>query len=608
VLEARYRWEVRPLRAPDPDLLTAAQRLGLSPRVAALLAGRGVGAPSALEQFLGPAEAGLLDPALLPDAGRFAERVEQARARSERVMVFGDFDADGLTGLAIMVRVLRRLGIETEPYVPSRLDEGHGLSLAAIAHAATNAVSLIVTVDCGTVNVAEVQAARDHGIDVLITDHHRVPARLPAALAIVNAHRPDSHYPDANLSGSGIAFKLGQLLLAGEPGGPAEALGLADLATIGTVADVAPVLGENRSIARLGLERLRRDPRPGLAALLRRAGVAARQLDLEDVAFVVAPRLNAAGRVGEALDAARLLLADDPAEAEALAERLEAANGSRRELMRQAIAEARVSVDAVDGAPATIVRGPWPVGIVGLVAGRLADERGVPAIVGAELGEVVRASCRGDGALHLAAALESCEDLLLRHGGHAAAAGFEIPAGDWEPFRERFLALAAALPPPGPPSLTIDLDLAARAVDYALVRDLGRLAPCGPGHPEPLIVIRDVAVVRSREATGGHSQLTVRRDPDVLDAIAFGWPELARQVAPGDRLDLVARIGSRQFGGFESIQLDIQDAAVARASIPVVVAVGPVEGATSSAGTLPDPDPPSTGGVGALDQAPGPPA
>jgi single-stranded-DNA-specific exonuclease len=297
------------------------------------------------------------------------------------------------------------------------------------------------------------------------------------------------------------------------------------------------------------------------------------QVDLESLAFVVAPRLNAAGRVGEALEAANLLLTDDAAEAEALAARLETANAARRELMRQAIAEARTAVDAVDAAPATVVHGAWPVGIVGLIAGRLAEERGLPAVVGAELGDVIRASCRSDGTLHLAAALETCGDLLVRHGGHAAAAGFEIRAADWDAFRERFLALAGAVPPPGEPSLRIDLDLPAHAVDYALLRDLGRLAPCGPGHPEPLVIVRDIAVVRSREAAGGHSQLTLRRDPDVLDAIAFGWAELTRLVAPGDRLDVVARVSSRSFGGFESIQLEVHDAAPARGSAPIAVPI-----------------------------------
>ena len=254
--------------------------------------------------------------------------------------------------------------------------------------AEASGATVIVTVDTGSSSVVEVALAQERGIDVLVTDHHRVPPDPPAAVALVNPHRADAVYPDRNLSGAGVAFKVAQLLLAGEPGGPARALAMADLATIGTVSDVAPVVGENRPIARLGLERLRTDPRPGIAALLQRAGQAPGSVDLETVGFTIAPRLNAAGRVGEAMDAARLLLADDASEANELAERLEAANLTRRDITRQAVAEAREAVGS--DAAATVVRGPWPVGIIGLVAGRLAEESGRPAVVGADLGEVVR--------------------------------------------------------------------------------------------------------------------------------------------------------------------------------------------------------------------------
>jgi single-stranded-DNA-specific exonuclease len=322
------------------------------------------------------------------------------------------------------------------------------------------------------------------------------------------------------------------------------------------------VLGENRAIVQLGLERLRAGPRPGVAALLATARIAPADVDLESLAFAVAPRLNAAGRVGEAFDAALLLLADDPPEADRLAAVLEAANVTRRDLLRTAIAEARTSPDAVDDAAATIIRGAWPVGIVGLVASRLADERRRPAIVGAELGSVVRASCRSGGGLHLADAIAACGDLLLRHGGHAGAAGFEIATERWPEFRARFLALAEAAGPPDPvPSLSIDLALRARDVDYAVHRDLLRLAPCGVGNPEPLVAVLGLTVMRVREADGGHTQLVLRRRLDVLDGIAFGWPELSREVAAGDVIDVVAQLRSRRFGGIESLQLEVRDAA-----------------------------------------------
>jgi single-stranded-DNA-specific exonuclease len=288
--------------------------------------------------------------------------------------------------------------------------------------------------------------------------------------------------------------------------------------------------------------------------------------------------------VGEALDAANLLLADDPEEAARLAEALETANSSRRDLMKQAIDEARAVVAAgAAGAhdappPAIVVRGPWPVGIVGLVAGRLAEDAGVPAVVGAELGDVVRASCRsGDGRLDLGATLEACADLFLRHGGHAGAAGFEIAAGRWDAFRVRFLVLAGAEGPLDPlRPLRVDLAIAARTADYALFRELAAFAPTGPGNPDPLVAVCGLTVTRVRAATGGHTQLTLRREIDVLDGIAFGRADLQESVREGDRVDVVARLASRSFGGFESLQLEIRDVAPAAAHPETAAAVSGV--------------------------------
>lgn len=557
MLQPRTRWLFPTPVAVPPSLVDAGHALGLGPRVVRLLAGRGVIDAEALQRFLGDPMSGLNDASLLPDAAPFRDRIEAARTRGERVLVFGDFDADGITGLAILTIALRRLGIDTVPYVPSRLEEGHGLSLAAVEAARTAGAAVIVTVDTGSSSVAEVAAANAAGLDVLITDHHHVPATLPAALALVNPHRPDAGYPDRRLAGSGVAFTLARLLLGD------RALDLVDLAAIGTVADLAPVLGENRAIVQLGLARLRAAPRPGLAALLASAKIAPADVDLEQLAFAVAPRLNAAGRVGEASDAARLLLSEDAAEAVELAAVLDAANITRRDLMKTAVAEARTSPDAVDDAAATIVHGPWPVGIVGLVASRLAEERGRPAIVGADLGSVIRASCRSGGALHLADALAACSDVLLRHGGHAGAAGFEIEAARWPEFRERFLAIAAGAAPPDPvQGLALDLAVRAREVDYALHRDLQKLAPCGAGNPEPLVAVLGLTVTKVREAAGGgHTLLVLKRRLDVLDGVAFGWPELSRQVSEGDVIDVVAQLRSRRFGGIESLQLEIRDAA-----------------------------------------------
>ncbi len=562
VLEPRFRWTFPDTGPIDAELLTAATARGLAPRMSGLLARRGVTSAADLDAWFADPLDGLHDPRLLPDADRLVARLTSARDLGERVMVFGDFDADGLDGLAILVLAFRRFGLVVEPYVPSRLDEGHGLSMAAVDAAGAGGVALIVTVDTGTSSAIEIEAASARGIDVIVTDHHRVPTDLPPAIAIVNPHRPDSRYPDARLAGSGVAFKVAQLLLADVPGGPAAALALADLAAIGSVADVAPIVGENRAIARLGLELLRSAPRPGIAALLERARVAPAAVDLETIAFALAPRLNAAGRMGDAMAAAELLLADDAVAAAGHAEVLEAANLARRDLMAVAVAEARALVAADEDRPASIVRGPWPVGIVGLVAARLAEDRSRPAIVGAELGDVIRASCRSDGSVDLGAALESCADLFTRHGGHAGAAGFELPADRWPTFIERFEAIAAGAVPPDPRAvLRIDLALPAIDVDYALHRELAGLAPYGPGNPEPLVAVLGLTVTRVRVAGGDHTSLTLRRDRDVLDGIAFGRSDIAALIQEGDRIDVVARIASRRFGGFESLQLEIRDAA-----------------------------------------------
>lgn len=585
MVEPRFRWVFPSAPGLTSEILGASARLGLTERVASILVARGVRTGDELDAWFAEPLLGLHDPAGLPDAAIVRERIERARQAGERVLVFGDFDADGLTGLAILVLALRRLGVDVLPYVPSRVDEGHGLSLAALDAAEEAGASLIVTVDCGSTSVAEIAEAGRRGIEVIVTDHHRVPAVLPPALAVVNPHRPDATYPDRRLAGSGIAFKVACLLLADVPGGREAALGLADLATIGTVADVAPIVGENRAIARLGLEVMRTRPRPGLAALFERCGVAPTAVDLETVAFALAPRLNAAGRVGEAIEAARLLIADDPADAARHADALEAANLARRDLTKAAIAEARAALAGAPDAAATVIRGPWPIGIIGLVAARLAEDHGRPAVVGAEVGDVVRASCRSaGGGLDLGGALEACGDLFIRHGGHAGAAGFELAADRWDEFRERFLALAAAHVPSDPRvSLAVDLALPALSVDYALHQELARLEPCGPGNPDPLVAVLGLTVTRVRAATGGHSQLTLKRRLDVLDGIAFGRADIAETVRQGDRVDVVARLTSRRFGGFESLQLDIRDVAASGSHPEAAAILGTADGSVLAA-------------------------
>lgn len=558
-LEPSCRWRVRSPAELSPALLEAAGRLGVSERLAGLLAARGTVSAEELALFVGAPERGLHDPALLPDAELVRERIERAAARDERALVFGDFDADGLTGLAILTIALRIRGVEAAPYVPSRLHEGHGLSSASVERALVEGRTLIVTADCGTSSVSEVDDARRAGIDVLITDHHRLPASVPAATALVNLHRPDSIYPDAGLSGSGVAFKIAQLL----HGESDESMALADLAAIGTVADVAPLVGENRALVRLGLQALRSASRPGLAALMSAARLNPEAIDVDAIAFQIAPRLNAVGRLGDAIAAARLLLSQDAAECEALAAELESANVARRELLDSCLTEARFEATRIGNAPAVVLAGPWPVGIVGLIAGRLAEEIGVPAVVFSTTTSPWRGSARSANGCDVGAAFSECADLFERYGGHAAAAGCSLAADDFGRFIERFNALAGTPPTDRRPELIVDLAIAGPDVDYRLFRELQALAPTGAGNPAPLVGIEGLVVTRARALPSGHTQATLRKGFEVLDAIAFDRPDLAEQLAEGTRIDVVARLASRAFGGFESLQLELLDAAPA---------------------------------------------
>ena len=608
MINSSFRWRLPAHVALDPACRALGAERGISERLLTVLATRGVRSADELERFLAPAEEGLHDPRLLPDAAAALERVSLARKRSERVLVYGDFDADGLTGLAILVLALRGIGLDVAPYVPERLGDGHGLSLRAIDRATAEGRTLIVTADCGTSSAAEIDLAAERGIDVVVTDHHHAATWPTRAVAVVNPQRADSEYPDHELTGAGVAWKVAHLLtylgvpeeagLRAEWGKrnslPPTVRDLSDLALIGTVADVAPILGENRCIAQIGLERLRSAARPGLAALIARAGLAPGRLNLDDIGFALAPRLNAAGRVGEAVRAETLLLAEDRTVAEALADEIDAANRERREVTKTAVAEARTAlglalgtdasapgeVAPLDGDPAAsapplelpaelpaalLIRGEWPVGIIGLVAGRLAEDLGRPSVVVTFADEgagILRGSCRSPKGFNLAEALIACADLLDRHGGHAAAAGFDISVDNWPAFQARFLSLAAlAELPTGRPELWVDIVLPGDAVDYALVRELAMLEPTGAGNPVPLVAVTGLRVIRARAASGGHTQLVLGRGRDVLDAVAFRRPDLATTLRPGDMVDVVARVASRRFGGFESIQLEVLDVA-----------------------------------------------
>jgi single-stranded-DNA-specific exonuclease len=559
MLEPRYRWVYPSGDEANPALVAAAERQGIPPRIVEILRRRGCRDESSMAAFIGSPTAGLHDPGLLPGAGTVVDRIASAKGRRERVMVLGDFDADGLTGLAVLVRALRAFGLQGRAYVPDRVGEGHGLSIRAVETASAAGCGLIVTADCGTSSPAEVELARAAGMDVIVTDHHHVPTDAAAPLALVNPMAAGSRYPSIQLTGAGVAFKVAQLLLSDTAADPLE---LADLAAIGTVADVAPLLDENRSIVRLGLARMRDAPQPGIAALLQVAGLSGDRLDAEAIGYVLAPRLNAAGRVGDVRTAARLLMTDDAEEARSLAASMEAWNSARRDMTTRVLAEAMATAEGAQGDAAIIVAGAWPVGVIGLVAGRLAESMNRPAVVFSTSVDPWRGSARA-GSVDLAEIFAACANHFVRFGGHAQAAGCDMQADQLGAFRERFLGLVAGGPTPQPPTLHIDLVLRPEELDFGLLQALRLLEPTGTGNPAPLICLEDVAVTRARSVNGGHVQLTLARVRDVIDGIAFGRADLADALAPADRVSLVGRLSSRSFGGFESLQVQVLDVAKA---------------------------------------------
>ncbi len=569
-LDPRFHWTLPRPWPVTQETIDAARSRGLSARAVRVLSRRGPIDPAGIAARFDEPSGALVDPRLLPDADRALARVRQAIHDRERVLVLGDFDADGLTGLAVLVLALRRLGLDVAPYVPDRAEEGHGLSMGAVDLAVAEGRTLLLTADTGSTSHAEIAVARERGVSVIVTDHHQLPGGPPDAAAVVNPHRADSRYPDQRLSGAGVAFKVAQLLLADEPDGPAFALGLADLAAIGSIADVVPLEGENRAIARIGLAALAAGSRPGLAALLTSAGVPPERVTPERVSYAIAPRINALGRVGHAIDAARLLLAEDPDEIARLIGVIEAANTERRGLMTTALDEARAMLGPDDDGSMTIVAGPWSPGIVGLVAGRLADQRGRPAIVFSTLAEPWRGSARSAGDVDLGAAFAAHAELFERFGGHAAAAGCHLAPDRYEAFCAAMRAIP--LGDPGSPThdtatgtrrrtLALDLAVSAGSVDHLLLADL--LPLDGAGDEPPVLGIAGLSVARIRLANGGHTQLTLRKGTEVLDAICFGRADLADVLHEGDQVDVAARLTSRTFGGFETLQLDVRDVAPA---------------------------------------------
>ena len=562
----------------DPPAFT-----GFGRPVSTLLARRGFRDDAGLQAFLQVGAGALHDLSSMADADQALDRIDAALAAGERIAIWGDYDADGMTAIVVWVEALRRLGSDPQRYVPSRLAEGYGLSEPGLRALSAGGVRLVITCDCGVSNAAEVEVARALGVDVVITDHHLPPAILPRAVAVVDPHRPDCAYPDPDLTGAGLSYKLAAALLDrhGLPTG-----GLAAVAAIGTVADMAPMTGESRAIVRLGLDELAATPHAGLRALLSRACESPGQPTARDLAFGVVPRINAAGRIADSELAMSLLLETDPARAEAMADELELVHERRREMTKVAIAAARLLADAVPGdAPLVIRDDAWAPGLLGLVAGRLADDLARPVAAVALVGDEVRGSVRAPVDFHVAAALEACAAHLTKRGGHVAAGGFSLLPSAWEAFATAFAGLRRPLGAGDdieiqqPGRQIVDLVLPARYLDWGLADELGRLAPFGPGHLEPVLAVTGLRVgaVRRVGASEAHLSFRMLRGYESVDAIAFGMDAERSLPEEGALVDLVGTLERDTFGGVARLRMRVLDYADAAASPLLTRRLAPAE-------------------------------
>lgn len=559
------RWRIAP---PAPAAYRAALA-DLHPLLVQALYNRGLTDPSEARSFLnGGFEPD--DPFRLRGIHSAVDRIRTAVRTGQRIAVYGDFDADGVTATALLSLTLKALGAaQVDPYIPHRADEGYGLNCQALKTLADRGATLVITVDCGIRSPEEVEYARQLGMDVVITDHHKLGPELPDATAVLNPRQPNCPYPYKHLAGVGVAYKLAQALLRVNrqvrlpQSRPLEEEDLLDLVALGTVADLAPLTGENRALVIHGLEQINRSPRPGLESLMRRAGVRPGQVTATTIGYVLAPRLNAAGRVDHAVRAFRLLTAEYPGEADKLAEQLDALNRERQQQTAEALELAREILSAEEAdRPLLFAAHPrFPAGVVGLVAARLVEEFYRPAVI-VEQGDVEsRGSARSIPEFDITAALDSCADLLLRYGGHRAAGGFTVRTRDLPELKARLTEIAeralGALELR--PTLEVDAEVPLREMNHQAWEALQALRPFGEANPEPLFVSRNVEMRHQRAvgADGSHLKLVLADGGVVWDAIAFRQGDWANHL-PG-RVDIAYHLQVNEWNGERWLQLNVQD-------------------------------------------------
>ncbi|MDD5082009.1 MAG: single-stranded-DNA-specific exonuclease RecJ [Dehalococcoidales bacterium] len=554
---SRCRWNLLP---PPPDNYLNGVS-GFPRLITQLFYHRGIAGPAEIEAFITADKRLSGDPFLLPDIGPAIARIYRALLSGEGIAVYGDFDVDGITGTGLLVQGLSALGGKVTPYIPHRLTEGYGLKTTALENLQQQGISLVVTVDCGITAVAEVKRARRKRLDIIITDHHTVPEAMPPAVAVVNPRRNDSRYPFPELAGVGVALKLLQALFQ-SVGQPQTLDGLADLVALGTVADMVPLVGENRYLVKRGLEQLNTAPRLGVREIAARTGLVAGHLDTDSICWILAPRLNAAGRLAHAMSSYRLLLTDSPPEAQELAQWLEERNAERQNLTSTFSHKAREQIVSQGITPLLVVtEAECPAGIAGLVASRLVEEFYRPAIV-IKTGEVLSSgSCRSIPEFNIIAALNQCRELFSQFGGHAQAAGFSLPTRNVPRLRQTLLQLASTQLDGLDLRPCIDIDSEVRLSDFRgdIFRTIQQLAPFGQGNPAPTFVSHGIEVVDRRTMGGNseHLRLKLRQDGVIWDGVGFGLGSTL--TATSSPIDIVYNLELDRWNGRESLRLNILD-------------------------------------------------
>ncbi|MBP1464100.1 single-stranded-DNA-specific exonuclease RecJ [Candidatus Chloroploca sp. M-50] len=559
----RKRWELAP---PASSEFTRAT--GLSPLLATLLYQRQQHTPETIAAFLtDDHRTGLHDPFLMKGMAEGCDRILHAIQHEEKIAIYGDFDTDGVTAVTLLIQALTAMGAQVQPYIPHRTREGYGLNVFAINELASRGVQLLITVDCGISNVVEVAEAKRLGLDVIITDHHQPHAILPDALVVINPKQAGCSYPYKDLVGVGIAYKLVQALVRrGLTLNGLRGRDLLDVVALGTVADMGPLHGENRTLVKMGLKAIHSSERPGLKALIELAGLRRSAVTATDIGFALGPRLNAAGRLDDAVRSYELLLAQDAPTAVTLAQALNQANRERQDLTKRVQTEAQALAEATGLAQRRLVllaHEEFPAGVLGLVAARLVEEWARPVLL-IERGEgESRGSARSVPGFSIIDALTQCQDLFVRFGGHAAAAGFTIHTLRLPELEARLLAIAEQhlTDEMLVPRLLIDAEVELNRLDWGLLEELKRLEPFGQANPIPVLMSSRVEVVdvRTRGVGGQHLRLVVRKNGTTYEAIAFRMGHLADAVRRHPLLDLAYTFEDDEWNNDRRLQLKIKD-------------------------------------------------